>query len=82
MINIRTEENVTYTNIPSPALEKVERWLKDNDIEYKILSQDEIPADLPMTAAFKGRKEVKHVKCIQSHLNSDDLRRYIEEEIF
>ena len=77
--NIRMEDHTTYTNVPWPLLDRIEKWLNREKIEYKVLKQSEIPPELPQGLTFLGRTTYRHVGCIQSKMNSEDFMKVCEK---
>ena len=76
--NIRRENHITYTNIPSELEERMCKILDREGVEYTILGQFEIPADQPQYCVVDGEREFD-VVCIVSYLNKDELFEIAEE---
>ena len=72
----------TFTNIPSFMLNSLDPWLDKNNVDYTVLSGDEIPPELPQTYTFNGRTSAMFVSCIKSHMDSQALIKKAEEMIF
>ena len=76
---IHVEEHETRTNTHSMMLQKIRPWLDKANIEYKVLTGEEIPDDYIQGWHFRGRTGVRHTAVIVSHLNSEELLAAIEE---
>ena len=77
--DIKITDKETRTNLPGPILEKLEPWLKRNNIEYKVLYPNEIPEEWEHGCVFRGRITMRHVVCIVSHMDSSDLTKTAEK---
>ena len=76
---IRIEDHETRTNTHSMMLQKIRPWLDKANIEYTVLTGDNIPDDFIQGWTFLGRHGVRHTAVIISHLNSEDLLAAIDE---
>ncbi len=76
---IRVEDHETRTNTHSMMLQKIRPWLDKANIEYTVLTGENIPDDYIQGWTFLGRHGVDHTAVIVSHLNSDELLTAIDE---
>ncbi len=69
----------TYTIIPSPTLEKLEPALKENNIEYELISEKDVPEDIPLECTWHGHLVYNNITCIKSSLDPAKLAKFNEE---
>lgn len=76
---LKRTEKKNYTPLPSPICDHIAPWLDRNGVEYAILKQDEVPADVPQTCTFKGRTTVSGVAYIYAALDPEELIKAAED---
>ena len=69
----------TYTIVPAPTLEKLEPYLKENNIEYSLLYAPEIPKDVPEVCTWHGHETHGHLVCVVSEMDPAELLKADEE---
>ena len=75
MFNYRRVGRDTYTAIPGPTLSNLEPWLKAEGIPYRILNfwSDEVPEDLGESCVMQGREYTRHLYCVETDIEPEDL---------
>lgn len=63
-----------YTAFPGPVADRVGIWLGRKNIEYKILSADEVPDTVPQGYEYHGRKSVFGVAYIYCNILPEELK--------
>ena len=71
----------TYTIVPAPTLELLEPYLKENNIEYRLLYGDDIPQDVPEICIWHGRETHRHLVCVESTIDPEKLFK-IDEGLY
>lgn len=74
-MQIRREQEVTYSNIPNPYLDVLGPIFTAQGFEYECLYGDEIPDHVPPCVDLEGRLLFSGVCCVKSHMNADDIHR-------
>ena len=77
--NLEKTPEKQYTAMPGPVADRIRPWLERNNLEYEILSEEEIPDDVPLGCEFYGgRKVMFGCAYVYTNLNPQELRREAE----
>ena len=78
--DLRKTEEKQYTAMPGPVADRIRPWLERNNLEYEILSEEEIPDDIPRGCIFFGGQKVMFgCAYVHTNLNSEELTKAAEE---
>ena len=69
----------TYTILPAPTMERLEPVLKEYNIVYRLLFNEDIPEDIPEECVWNGHSVMRHLVCVESEIDPVVLRRFDED---
>lgn len=74
-MQIRRENDITYTMVGSPFLDRLEPLFQKAGFEYTLLFGDDIPAELPREFYLGKIRMTCAVCCVKSYMNSEDVHQ-------
>lgn len=79
---LKTLNEKTYTNIPSPAFAEIEPKLNEMGIQYRVVKGADIPLECEAEYVEIKNKKFTRFVCVESNVDSTDLIALVEEVCF
>lgn len=77
--DVKTTEKKNYLPAPNLLLDKLEKWMRRNNVEYEIFDQDSVPDNVPNTYTVHGRKRWTSLHYIYTIIDPEDFAKVIED---